>query len=241
MRFVFGFLLVCGIFGRTAAQSTAYVFQAGPTIGFQRWDNTFERDPLFQYHAALAIETVNNEDDRDALFMQIGYHVKGSANRFRFFYQGGGIDSYSEQFKFNNLSLILGFKRHIPQNEATRYFYFGGLRGDYTLSTNIDDLASSNPYAPLYYPFIGSMNRWMFGLSLGGGLEFKLGELVGGQLKLSLHPDLTLQYNQPSLENVLNPYSPGTTTTIPERRIRNNALELSVGIRLLRKVVYVDE
>jgi hypothetical protein len=85
------------------------------------------------------------------------------------------------------------------------------------------------------------MNRWMFGLSLGGGMEFKLGELVGGQLKLSLHPDLTLQYNQPSLENVLNPYSPGTTTTIPERRIRNNALELSVGIRLLRKVVYVDE
>ncbi|HMX41050.1 MAG TPA: hypothetical protein PK971_13115 [Saprospiraceae bacterium] len=226
------------------AQSTAYVIQAGPSIGIQKWDNSFDREPLFKYHVALAIETVDNEQDRSALLMQLGYHVKGSANRFTFLQQGGGgLQIFTEEFRFNNLSMMLGAKGKFPigSAERARYFYFGGIRGDYTLSTNIDELADRNPFLAIYYPQVGFVNRWMFGVSVGGGLEFKLGELVGGQLTLSVNPDLTNQYNQPPLPNVIDPFNPGQSITISQRRIRNTTLEVSVGLRLLRKVEYIDE
>lgn len=225
------------------AQSTAYIINAGPTVGLQKWDNSFDREPLFKYHIALGIESVDNEDDRGSLFAQFGYHVKGSANRFTFFQQGGGVQTFSEEFRFNNLSLLLGAKGKTPigLTGRGRYFYFGGIRGDYTLSTNVDNLADNNPFLALYYPQIGFVNRWMFGLSVGGGLEFKLSELIGGQLMLSINPDVTNQYNQPPIPNVIDPFNPGQSTSISQRRIRNTTLELSVGLRLLRKVEYVDE
>jgi hypothetical protein len=243
MRFVFCFLLSAVIIGQTTAQSTAFVFQGGPTIGFQRWDNTFDRQPLYQYHGALTIESVNNDDDATSAFLQVGYHVKGSTTRFRFFFQGGGIQTFNEPFKFNNLSTIIGFKLKKPLGEGNRrYYYFGGLRGDYTLSTNIDELGGNSAFAAIYYPQMGGLNRWMFGLSFGGGLQFDFRELVGAQLQLSINPDLTQQYDQPASPPLINPFDPGgPPVIISERRIRNTTLELSVGLRLLRKVEYVDE
>lgn len=237
------FTLLAAIGLHLNAQSTAYIINAGPTVGIQKWDNSFDREPLFKYHVALGIESVDNEEDRGSLFAQLGYHVKGSANRFTFFQQGGGVQTFSEEFRFNNISLLLGAKGKNPigLTGRGRYFYFGGIRGDYTLNTNIDNLADRNPFLALYYPQIGFVNRWMFGLSVGGGLEFKLSELVGGQLMLSVNPDVTNQYNQPTIPNVIDPFNPGQSTSISQRRIRNTTLELSVGLRLLRKVEYVDE
>lgn len=222
-------------------QSTAFVFQGGPNMGFQRWDNSFERQPLFKWHASLGIESINNEDDAFSIFGQFGYHVVGSATRFRFFYQGGGgVATFTEEFRFNNLTAIAGAKFRKPLGETTRLFYFGGLRGDYTLSTNLDELSSRTPELALYYPINGFTNKWILGISMGGGLEWNFAEVVGMQIGLSFHPDLTLQYNQPPIFNVINPLNPSQTTNIPERRIRNATFELSVGLRLLRKVEYVD-
>lgn len=223
-----------------SAQSTAFVIGGGPSIGFQRWDNSFDRQPLLKYHATLGIETVNNEDDNGAVFAQFGYHIRGSATRFRFF-QGAGnpILTFSEEFQFRNLSLILGGKQKFQLGAKSRYFYYAGIRGDYTLSTNIDELSGGKDQAiRLYYPFIGAMNRWMVGASAGGGIEFPFGELVGGQITFSVHPDFLLQYNQPAINNVIDPFNPGQRITIPERRIRNVTLELTVALRLIRKVVY---
>jgi len=225
------------------AQSTAYVLNFGPTIGTQRWDNS-DRQLLFKYHAALSIESVDNENDRSSLLAQFGYHVKGSANRFTFFnQQGGGLSNFTEEYRFNNLSMLLGAKQKFPigLTGRGRYFFSGGIRLDYTLNTNIDDLAKQNPFWAIYYPQIGFMNRWMFGVTIGGGLEFKLSELIGGQLHLTINPDLTNQYNQPPLFNVIDPFNPGQSTSISERRIRNTTLEISIGLRLLRKVEYVED
>ncbi len=240
-RFVFSTLLFAAVFGPISAQSTAFVLNGGLSIGFQKWDNSFDRQPLYKYHVALAIESVNNDNDNASVFMQFGYHVRGSATRFRFFYQGGGIDQYSQEFQFRNLSLILGGKQKFPLGARSKYFYYGGIRGDYTLNTNIDDLAGArNLQYAIFYPFIGSMKRWMVGVSAAGGIEFPFSDLIGGQLTFSVHPDFTYQYKQPSIGNVTNPFDPtgGTTITIPERRIRNITLELSFGLRLLHKVVY---
>jgi len=245
MRFIFATVLFVVFFGQIGAQSTAFVFQGGLTVGLQKWDNSFDREPLLAYHGDLAIESVNNEDDRSSIFAQIGYHIKGSATRFRFFNINSGFPSsatFTERFEFRNLSLILGAKQkfNLGASGRARYYYFGGIRGDYTLSTNIDELASRSGNV-LFYPLVGFMNRWMVGISAGGGLEFNLNEVLGGEVKLSLHPDFTLQYNQPSIRTgYTNPYNGGQQLVIDERRIRNTAIELSVGLRLLRKVVYVE-
>lgn len=241
-RFVFAFLLLTGVFGRTTAQSTAYVFNIGPSASLQKWDNGGDRQLLFKYHFSIAAESVDDENDRGSLLAQFGYHVKGSANRLRLLFQGGDIVTYNEEFRYNNLSLLLAAKQKFPAGITgrSRYFYFGGIRGDYTLSTNIDELAARNPYAAYYYPQIGAMNRWMVGVSIGGGLQFEFSELVGGQVSLSINPDLTSQVSQaPGV--ISDPFNPGQTISVSARRIRNTTLELSFGLRLLKKVEYVEE
>jgi len=241
-RFVLMVFWMIAFYGQIAAQSTAYIFSAGPSAGLQKWENGGDRQLLFAYNASITAESVNNEDDRGSLFAQFGYHVKGSANRLRFFYQGGDIETFTEEFRYNNLSLLLGAKQKFPAGSAgrNRYFYFGGIRSDYTLSSNIDELAGRTPISAAYYPQIGAMNRWIFGVTLGGGIQFEFGELVGGQISLSVNPDLTTQINQPPI-TIPDPFFPGQTTSIPAKRIRNTTVELSFGLRLLRKVEYVDE
>lgn len=242
------FTLFAGLFifiGQTTAQSTAYVFSFGPTAGLQKWDNSSNREPLFQYHAAFAMETINNENDRASFFMQLGYHVKGSASRFRFYDINSGFPggTYTERFKFNNFSLVLGAKQRFDLGSSgrTRYFYFGGIRGDYTYNTNIDNLSSASASCnPAAYPLIGGVQRWMFGFSVGGGMEFKFSELVGAQIQLSVNPDVTPQYRQNAIPNVIDLCNPGNVYNIEERRIRNTTVELSFGLRLLKKVVYVE-
>src|SRR5690349_19321437 len=193
-------------FGRTTAQSTAYVFNFGPTIGLQKWDNSAGREPLFQYHASFAMETINNEDERGSFFMQLGYHVKGSATRYRFvsIHSGFPGGTVTERLKFNNISLVLGAKQRFAMGVSDRshYFYFGGIRGDYTYSTNIDNLKNQNNICnPAAYPFMGGVQRWIGGFSVGGGLELTLSELVGAQLQLSINPDVTPQYRQIAIMN----------------------------------------
>ncbi len=238
-------LLILTIFaGFTSlvGQSTAFVLKGGGSIGTQKWDNSFDRNPLFKYHGAIAIESVDNENNGYSLFTQFGYHVRGSATRFRFLFTGGGAQTYSQEFRFNNLSLLFAAKSKKPLGAGgkTRYFYYGGLRGDYTLNTNIDDLAQPNSQVIIYYPFIGGVQRWMAGVSIGGGVEYDLRELVGLQFEFSINPDITPQYKQGPINNVIDPFNPGQTISIAERRIRNVTIEFSVGVRLLRKVVYEE-
>lgn len=241
--FLFAAILV-SFFGRTVAQSTAYVISAGPTIGIQKWDNSYNRQPLFQYHATFGMESINNDDDRSSFLFEVGYHVKGSATRFRFLnsYSGfpGGV--YTERFKFNNFSLLLGAKQRLgTSSSATRLYYFGALRGDYTYSTNIDNLANrNNSCNRALYPLIGGVQRWMAGFSVGGGAEFKISELVGVQIQLSVNPDVTVQYRQDPIPHILDPCNPGYEYNLEGQRIRNTTVEISFGLRLLKKVVIVE-
>ncbi|MBU6340767.1 MAG: hypothetical protein KGS48_04675 [Bacteroidetes bacterium] len=244
MRYGILFLFLLTSLLTLKAQSTAFVFQGGLSLGTQKWDNSFDRKILYASHFAIAVESVNNDDDKSAFFVQLGYHIKGSAVRFLYYNINSGFPNAGfsrERFEFRNLSLILGFKQKFALNgsDNKRYYYFGGLRGDYTLSTNLEELPNAK-LNPGFYPLPGGVRHLIGGFSVGGGFEFSFSELVGGELKVSLHPDVTLQYRQNPIPNVVNPNNPGTTYTIPERRIRNTTLEVGVGLRLLRKVVYVD-
>jgi hypothetical protein len=226
------------------AQSQVFLINAGPTIGSQRWNNGGDNSPLFQYHFALGVESLNNEDDRSAVFAQLGYHVKGSSLRFRFFDLSGGAFNTIERFKFNNLSLLLGAKSKKPLGAGeSKFFYFGGIRGDYTISTNIDEIGGDpllNPGIRFLYPSIGFMRRFMFGASAGVGIQVPIRDLIGAEIRLSVNPDFTPQYNQPPLVDVIDPFNPGQNFTIEERQIRNTTIEISVALRLIREVILID-
>jgi hypothetical protein len=226
-----------------SGQSTAYVFKGGLSAATQKWDNSIDRQLLFTYHGALAVETVNNEDDNSSLYAQIGYHVRGSATRFRTISLGnpqGLGDQFTQKFEFRNVALQVGAKQKKDLGLNSKYYYFGGLRGEYHLESNLAELNSANFCNPGALPLAGGERKFLFGLSVGGGLQLNLSELVGAQIELSVHPDVTPQYWQGPIPNVIDQCNPGNTFSIPERRIRNTTLELSVGLRLLRKVVYVD-
>jgi hypothetical protein len=136
--------------------------------------------------------------------------------------------------------VALGAKRKYDLSDTKKGYYLVGLRGDYTLSTNLDEYKEANEFnGGLFYPDNAFVRKWNYGVALGGGFEFNFGELVGALLEFTVNPDFSFQYKQPAIPNVRDPYT-GQNRTIPERTIRNIAIEVSAGIRLLRKVEYID-
>jgi hypothetical protein len=236
MQRILSIFLVLFIFS-VPVSAQYFVFKGGASIGTQKWDNSFDREPLLGYHGAFAIESQSEEDEYAAFFAQIGFHNKGSANRTRFLFQGGGTQNFKQKFKFNNFSLMFGAKQKKILDDTKKYYYLYGIRGDYTLNTNIDNLSQANSYILIINPFMSGVQRWMLGVTVGGGLEINFKELVGAQIELTINPDITPQYKQGPIPNVIT--SQGTIN-IEQRRIRNTTIEVSVGLRLLRKVIYED-
>ena len=202
----------------------------GPTIGFQQW-NGFERRPMINFHVAGFIETID-EDFRGALYGQFGYHSRGSG------INAPGIGSANQSFLFRNLSLTLGVKKRLLTKTLYTPYYFVGLRGDYNLSNNLEEIQLSNfgTQASLFYPFPDFVQRITYGLSFGGGIEFLGSELIQPVLEFTISPDVSNQYQSMAIPNVTNPFN-GTTTTIPARNIKNLTLEVSLIVRFMRKVV----
>ena len=227
-------------FSTLSAQGTAYTLKGGLTLGVQKW-NGFDQDPLFKYHGAISAESLD-ETSLFSVFAQVGYHIKGSALRNgSFLDQNGNFRRLpAQEFLFKNLSLVLGGKRKYDMSDVMRGYYLFGLRGDYTLGTNLDEYKEANEFnGGLYYPIDGFVKKWNYGVTLGGGLEFSLGEVVGALLELTVNPDFSYQYRQPAIPNVRDPYT-GQNRTIQERTIRNVTFEITAGFRLLRKIEYVD-
>ncbi|MEM6317648.1 MAG: hypothetical protein AAF960_08255 [Bacteroidota bacterium] len=222
------------------AQSFAWGVRGGLLVGLQKWEG-FQRDPLLKYSGNVFIESVP-EGNAFALFAQAGLHLKGSAIRNqRFFFPNG--DEYrppTTEFIFRNVSVVLGAKQKFDFGLNGKKYYSFGLRGDYTVSTNLDDYKTPSNPAPFTFPDNFFVRKFNYGVSVGGGLEFPLSELIGAVVDLSLNPDVSFQYQQPALGNVVSPSNPGQTISIPERKIVNVTLELSVGFRFLRIVEYID-
>lgn len=230
------------------SQSFYFGLKGGPTIGIQKWDQSFQRDPLLRYHIIAFTETYS-EEDRYALFAQLGYHVKGSSIR-TYGYTAQLPDGTYEDFParntpfvFNNIALTLGGKQKFPFGMTNKAYYMFGIRGEYTVGNNLRpaELEVNDPYY-IIYPFEEFVKSFTFGATAGAGLEFPFSELVAGLVELTVNPDFTRQYDQPQIDNVLNPNPDfgGGTFTIPERQIMNVTFEITFGIRFMRKVIYID-
>jgi len=231
-----------------AAQGgSAFGIKVGPTVGFQRWTSSRESQLLLRFHGIAYIETYG-EDSEYALFAQAGYHVRGGALRLRggaFMSQNGLLFSIPNQvypYEFNNISLTLGAKQRFLSNNSA-FYWLVGIRGEYTVGTNLEDYHPENdPLAQfnLIHPFPGTAVRKInYGISAGGGIDFMFSELVGGLIELTVNPDFSNQYMSPAFQ--YNDISNGNVRTIQERNIKNITVELSIGIRLLRIVEYVNQ
>ena len=223
--------LICLIsFLSVDAQTFYFGPKGGLTVGLQNW-NGIERDPLLAYHGALFIEG-DDSDGGNALFAQIGYHKRGSAEQVLFF--SGSSSAFQRQpFEFNNVALQLGAKKAFGAADA---YYGFGIRLEYTVGTNLDDYSRFGGY----FPVNDFVNEFNYGATLLIGKRFAFSELAGAFIEASISPDISKQYEQPRIPNVISPFT-GNTVTLREQTIRNITFELTVGFRFLRKVVYLDE
>ncbi len=244
MRFIL--IIILGIFcTHLQAQSYAFGLKGGLLVGTQSWDG-FERDVLFRYHGIAFIESAP-EDNSHALFAQVGYHERGSAIRGRnaFFIDNDGnvraALGRAQTFIFRNVSLAIGAKKKYEWNDKYPY-YLIGVRGEYTISTNLDEYRSFVERGFLQYPYEEAVRNINYGVIAGGGLEFPITDLISGIVELTVNPDLSMQYNSPPFDNIQPP--PNSINQNPislrERRVTNTSLELTVGMRFMHKIVYVD-
>lgn len=230
-------LFTCTFIFAQAQGGSAFGVKGGFTIGTQKWNN-LDQGPLFSWHGAAYIESLA-EGNAFALIAQLGYHNRGSARRNqRIFTQNSNFFTLNQSFEFNNISLMVGAKQKYDFKSNSKVYYLLGLRGEYTISDNLSDYAD---FCPGFYPIEGFRRDLNFGLTAGGGFEFMFSELFGGFLEFNVMPDLTAQYRQPEIGFVANCFNPnGNPVTIGERTIRNLSFEISLGIRLLRIVEYID-
>lgn len=230
------------------SQGVVYGLKTGLSIETQQWNN-FNRQPLFTYHADFVWESLDEEDRAFSLFTYIGYHVRGSAIRSRTYFYNDPISGSDETFRpatntfeFKNAVLMLGAKQRFLLSESSVAYYLMGLRGEYTFDTNLDQYSDGNTlFSSLYFPVDEFVQKFTYGISVGGGFEYPFTDNIEGFVELMASPSFRQQYLQPSIPNVRDPLNPGNTTTIRERAIFNLSFEISVGIRFLKRYDYDDE
>jgi len=222
-----------------------YGIKGGLTLGTQQWNN-FDRQALAAYHIILSKESLPAQE-RFSFFTQLGYHVKGSSIRPRLLgnpFNAGFVSTPPRKFEFYNISLSLGAKQIVKNIGNNSVHYLFGIRGDFTVGTNLGehgDFTAGNPSVAFFFPIdsYDFIRRINYGLIVGGGLNFPVSEYVQGVLEFTINPDFSLQYQQPPIPNVTNPFN-GQLMTIAERNIRNLTFEVTVGARFLRKIEYID-
>jgi hypothetical protein len=224
------------------AQSYAVAIKGGGTMGIQQWSGV-ERSPLFAYHGMVAIESAD-DDEKYSLYSELGYHERGSALRnaqFTDFSSGNIFDLPAQRFQFNNVALTLGAKSKTRISPYVLATYGFAVRGEYTVSTNLGDYEDiNNQFGGIpVFPLEEFVRNWNYGINVMGGFEYEMSEYVNAIIELRVCPDFSAQYLQPEVPNVRNPTT-GQNTTLREERIVNVSVELSVGLRFLRKIIYID-
>lgn len=233
------YLLVLSLFFVHHGFSQSYWFGAkgGAAMNFQSWgDGSFSgsvnRDPLFSLNSDIFIESYD-EYKKGTLYAQVGYHTRGSSFRFFSF-----NNTFTEQqgFKFRNIVAEVGAKKTLNLGKELEPYFILGIRGEYTIGTNLDDYIN---FGSLYYPVSEFVRKFNYGVTAGGGFEMKMSELSNVFIEFSLQPDLSFQYEQQPLFSVIDPWT-SQPVNLGLRQVRNLAVELKVGVKFLRKVEYID-
>ena len=239
MRSIF-FIFFLSIFSlHSNAQSKAYSVKGGLALGVQTWNN-FDRDPLFKYHGTVAVESAD-ETEQFSVFAQAGYHVRGSSIRSQNLIDRNTNEFFrapTQEFRFNNIVLSVAGKKRQNMNGNTKLYYYFGLRGEYTIDTNLDEYSETNFRVGGFFPEDQFVQKFNYGAIVGGGFEFPFTDLIDGILEFSVNPDFSLQYRQPKVD-VWDPFV-GGNRTLGERTIRNVTFEITLGLRFKHIIEYID-
>jgi hypothetical protein len=225
------FTLSVALYFNSSLIGQSYWFgpKGGGGLGFQNWQNS-QSNALFTPNVDLFIESFS-EDNTGAVYASLGYHIRGSA--IRAFDFNGQLFS-NQGFKFRNLVAEVGWKKYLLQERTSQPYFGFGIRGEYTVSNNLADYSR---FANPFYPDKELARKWMYGVTVAGGFDYSLSDLIKGFVEISIMPDLSDQYFQPPLRNIIDPWT-RQKIDLEERRIRNVTLEVKVGIKFLRKVIY---
>lgn len=223
------------------SQSYYFGIKAGTSIGYQKWES-YNQGTLATFHIATFWESYSEDNPNNALYAQFGYHNRGSALRGAgFYYNNEYYRMPTQKFIFSNLSLGIGAKKRHELNKKSNYFYSFGLRGEYNIKNNLNEYIEVNRYiSSPYFPDNAFVKKFVYGATVGGGFEYVFSELIEGLFEISINPDLSDQYDQPELYSVFNPYEPSNPQSLKRRRIKNTTVEVTFGLRFMRKVIYLD-
>jgi len=215
-----------------SAQSFHFGPKGGAGIGYQQWNNS-DRSPILAGHIDLFMETLD-DDGKGAIYGQLGLHTRGSSIRVRNIFTNRVRGT---SFRYQNISLGGGIKKRLDIDRNPTFFYQAGIRGEYTINTNLDELELSNINGT--FPVETFVRKFNYGITVGGGLEFDLGRNFKPFLEFNFMPDLSAQYDQFQSFDVQDPFT-GQIRTISPRTVRNITLEVTLGLKFLREVIYVN-
>jgi hypothetical protein len=231
------------LFGQDAAYSI-FGLKAGTSIGFQTWNN-IDQDALFAYNAGVFAESLDGKESKSSLYAGLSYSQKGSAKRNVQLFNSNGSGSlfggtFTRKYIFHNAILNVGAKKRLEKrsNGLTPY-YSVGVFGSYTLATNLGE-QQNNVF--LFDPIDENVRKINYGLHIGGGFEKQISDYIGMHLDISVFPEISNQYVEQYGSNppiIINPYS-GQPITLRDRNIKNLTFEITIGIRFLREIIYVD-
>ncbi|MCZ2102508.1 MAG: hypothetical protein LC107_13335 [Chitinophagales bacterium] len=233
------FLCVCWLYSAPMhAQSFWFGVKGGMAMNNQSWGSGsaslgINRSALFTMNGDIFAETLD-EDKKGALYAQLGYHTRGSA--LRYFSVLSDFRS-NVKYKFNNIVLELGAKKSLDLIPGMNAYFILGVRGEYTVGSNLDAITRTNIGELVSPDYIRNLN---YGVTFGGGFEKEVSELSNVFIEFSIQPDLSFQYEQFPIDNIRNPWIPNERVDLPLTQVRNLSIEAKVGIKFLRKVIYLD-
>lgn len=216
-------LMIIGCSTTTFAQYAAHGLKGGLTIGTQKW-NGQDREALFSYHAGYVYESYTSSD-KFSYLVELGYHVKGSAVRTNFYDLSGNFRQITTRNKFGQAGLLLGAKSLLDVNfGGGNVYYMIGGRLEYTVTDTIETIANLSRY----------INRFNYGITVGGGLEFKIADKALAFLEVQISPDFSQQIFMPPGNYVANYQGNTVFVQFQEQKVINTAVEVTVGVKLQR-------
>jgi hypothetical protein len=220
--------LLVGSMAMIHAQGTAFGLKSGLSVGTQNWSSFGNNSPLFKPHYLFSIESLDVED-RFSFYLETGYHTRGTAYRFVGSSPGFSFQNVSRNIEFRNISLSGGLKSKKDFKNNMKSYVLFALRGEYTSGVNFEVFEI---FEPGTRPFV-------YGITAGAGFEWAFTEHVGGVIEFRVSPDIARQIFVPSYQGLTDGFT-GEVYNTREQNVRNVSFELSVGLRFLRKVVYLD-
>lgn len=226
------FLLLSSLTFTLAGQGFHFGPKGGTGICYQQWNGN-DRSPIIPLHGDLFIETLDDEG-KGAIYGQLGLHTRGSSTRVRNIFSNS-IGRTS--FKYQNISIGAGIKKRLDISRSPTLYYQAGIRGEYTIGTNLSEFDGSNISGT--FPVEAFVRKFNYGITVGGGFEFDFGQNFQPFLEFNFMPDLSAQYDQFESFEFLDPFT-NIIRTIPARSVRNISLEVTLGLKFLREVIYVN-